>query len=188
MPSTDETRQLLDGIREGRHEAWSRLFEIVYDDLRRAARSSLRSQPEATLSTTAMVNEAYLRLAGRSLSVNDRVHFMAVAARAMRCVLVDAARRKHAQKRGAGVDPMPIEGPGDVGTPEDLDVLRVLELDAALGRLADVSERLARVVELRFFGGLTVDETAEVLEVGVRTVERDWFKARAFLHRELSRS
>ena len=161
MTGGAETQRLLSEIRDGRRDAWDRLFEIVYDDLRRAARSSLRGRRGRTLGTTAMVNETFLRLAGQALPVNDRMHFMAVAARAMRCVLVDEARRKAAQKRGGDAERVPL-GEEDVfagAGSDEPDALRILELDQALGRLAEANERLARVVELRFFGGLSVDET-----------------------------
>jgi RNA polymerase sigma factor (TIGR02999 family) len=189
MASADETQRLLDGVREGRRDAWDRLFEIVYDDLRRIARSHVRGRVTGTLGTTAIVNEAYLRLAGHSVSLNDRVHFMAVASRAMRCVLVDEARRRYALKRGAGAERVELDGEdGPALAADDPASFRVLELERALERLGELNERLAQVVELRFFGGLSVKEAAEVLGVGERTVERDWFKARSFLHRELSRA
>lgn len=183
MTRTDEFHRLLDGVRQGRHEDWDRLFSLVYDDLRRVAHLHLRGRPTGTLGTTAIVSEAYLRLAGPgSRSLNDRVHFMAVASRAMRSVLVDHARAKFAQKRGGGAvaagleDGVAAEWPG---------AREMLDLERGLERLGALNERLLRVVELRFFGGLSVPEAAEALGVGERTVERDWFKARAFLHRWL---
>jgi RNA polymerase sigma factor (TIGR02999 family) len=187
MASVEETQELLAGVRQGRREAFDRLFEIVYDDLRRAARAQRRGRTTGTLGTTAVVNEAYLRLAGRSLSLNDRVHFVAVAARAMRCLLVDEARRRTALKRGAGAPRVDLaDEHGEDVAADDSDALRLLALERSLIRLGELNERLARVVELRFFGGLSVEEVAEALGVGVRTVERDWWKARLFLHRELS--
>ncbi len=182
MAATEEIRRLLDGVREGRPDARNRLFEIVYEDLRRVAHLHLRGRVTGTLGTTAVVNEAYLRLAGRTAPWNDRVHFMAVASRAMRSVLVDHARAHLAKKRGAGAAPVSLEEGHAVAEPR---ILQVIELEQALERLGQLNERLARVVEMRFFGGLSVAETAEALGVGDRTVERDWFKARAFLHRQL---
>ena len=183
MARTEEIHQLLDGVREGRREDWDRLFALVYDDLRGVAHLHLRSRHTGTLGTTAIVNEAYLRLAGRGpRPLNDRVHFMAIASRAMRSVLVDNARAKFAQKRGGGQAPRSLEENRVAELPR---VEQVLELERALERLGRLNERLLRVVELRFFGGLSVPEAAVALGVGERTVERDWFKARAFLHRWL---
>jgi RNA polymerase sigma factor (TIGR02999 family) len=175
-----EVSRLLDDVREGDVEARERLYRLVYEDLRRIARSHLKGRPTGTLGTTAMVNEAYLRLAGAEAgSWNDRVHFLSVASVAMRQILVDHARRKLAQKRGGGATVMEIDE-GRVGQAPR--VIEILALDQALTRLATMSERLAHVVELRFFGGLSVEETASVLDVTDRTVKRDWQKARSVLH------
>jgi RNA polymerase sigma factor (TIGR02999 family) len=183
MARTEEIHQLLDGVRDGRREDWDRLFAVVYDDLRGVAHLHLRNRHTGTLGTTAIVNEAYLRLAGRGpRPLNDRVHFMAIASRAMRSVLVDHARAKFALKRGGGQAPQSLE---EDRAAEPSRGEQVLELEQALERLGQLNERLLRVVELRFFGGLSVAEAAVALGVGERTVERDWFKARAFLHRWL---
>jgi RNA polymerase sigma factor (TIGR02999 family) len=132
-----------------------------------------------TLGTTAVVNEAYLRLVGHAGPWQDRAHFLAVAARAMRYVLVDDARQKHAGKRGGGVVPVPFE---EHHAPAVSRVSRLLELDDALRRLSALDDRMAQVVELRFFGDLSAREIAEVLGIGQRTVERDWRVARSVLH------
>jgi RNA polymerase sigma factor (TIGR02999 family) len=183
MARTEEILRLLDGVRDGRREDWDRLFSLVYDDLRRVAHFQLRGRRTGTLGTTAIVNEAYLRLAGPNVRTpHDRIHFMAVASRAMRSVLVDHARAKLADKRGGGEAPLEL---GDHHAAEGPRVGQLLELEDALAQLGRLHERLERVVELRFFGGLSVPETAEALGVGERTIERDWFKARAFLHRAL---
>jgi len=182
MARTEEVQHLLTGIRQGRDGAWDRLLDIVHEDLRRIARSHLRGQRTGTLGTTAMVNEAYLRLAGSSGDWQDRAHFLAVASRAMRQILISNARRKLAKKRGAGQGAVELQ---DHHAPEDPQVVQILELDEALTRLAQLSERLARVVELRFFGDLSIEETAAVLGVTDRTVRRDWRKARLFLHGQL---
>lgn len=180
MSKTEDVRQLLSGVRAGREEDKARLFELVYEDLRRIARNHLRGQRTGTLGTTAIVNEAYLRLAGPSAGPwEDRAHFFAVASQAMRQILVSYARRKLAQKRGGGATPVELQ---DHHTPEDPRILEVLQLDEALTQLAGQDERLAKVVELRFFGDLSVEETAEVLGVTDRTVRRDWRKARSFLY------
>jgi len=182
MSSTEETQRLLAGVRDGDRDAFNRLFELVYEDLRKVAHLHLRSRRTGTLGTTAMVNEVYLRLTGRDAAWNDRIHFMAVASRAMRSVLIDHARSKLARKRGGGAEPVEIQ---DHHAVEEPHVLRILELEQAMQRLGELNERLVRVVELRFYGGLSVAEAAEVLHVGERTIERDWFKARSFLHRLL---
>jgi len=183
MASMEEIRRLLEGVREGSREDWDRLFTLVYDDLRKVAHLLLRGRRTGTLGTTAIVNEAYLRLAGRGVRpLEDRVHFMAIAARAMRSALVDHARAKLAEKRGGGEAPVGLEDHHGVEPPR---IQQILELEQALEQLGELNERLVRVVELRFFGGLSVPEAAEALGVGERTIERDWFKARSFLHRYL---
>jgi RNA polymerase sigma factor (TIGR02999 family) len=182
MSETAEVRHLLAGVRVGSEESWHRLFDVVYADLRRIARRHLGGQQTGTLGTTALVNEAYLRLAGSGGPWEDRAHFFAVASRAMRQILVSNARRRLAQKRGGGAGDVELQ---DHHAPDDPRVLEILQLDEALTRLAGLNERLARVVELRFFGDLSEEETAEVLGVTQRTVRRDWRKARLFLHDQL---
>jgi RNA polymerase sigma factor (TIGR02999 family) len=174
-----EITALLSALREGDRTALDRLFPLVYEELHgRAHRQLARRRPGDTLSTTALVHEAYLKLTDSAhQSYQDRVHFFAVASRAMRQILVDYARRMTAAKRAGGfavsLDPDQL---GDPGRAEEL-----VALDEALERLERLDERLARNVEMRFFGGLSVEETAEVLGVSPRTVKRDWRKARAFL-------
>jgi RNA polymerase sigma factor (TIGR02999 family) len=177
-----EITSLLVAMGEGDAQARDRLFSLVYGELRARARQQLaRLRPGETLDTTALVHEAYLKVEPRSaLPYADRSHFFAIASRAMRHILVDYARRGSAQKRGAG--PMLVQLEDDeasVAAPTHADEL--LALDTALERLAALDERLAQVVELRFFGGLSVEETAEVLQSSPRTVKRDWRKARMFL-------
>lgn len=177
---TEDFRRILAAVREGSAEDRDRLYALVYDDLRRIASRHLRGRPTGTLGTTAVVNEAYLRLAGPGEgSWQDRSHFLAVASRAMRHILVDSARRKLAAKRGAGAFPVEFE---DVHAAHEPRFLDVLELNDALEKLGALSERLVRVVELRYFGDLSEEEVAQVLGVTDRTVRRDWRKARAFLH------
>lgn len=180
MSPSGEFSRLLDDIRQGKADARERLYALVYEDLRRIARHHLRGRPTGTLGTTAMVNEAYLRLAGAEAnSWNDRVHFLSVASTAMRQILVDHARRKLAAKRGGGAAAVTLDE-ARVGSGSQIE--DVLAIDQALERLKGLNERLARVVELRFFGGLSVEETAGVLDVTDRTVKRDWQKARSVLH------
>jgi RNA polymerase sigma factor (TIGR02999 family) len=183
-----EITALLAAYRNGDRSALDRLFPLVYVDLReRAHRQLARRRPGDTLSTTAVVHEAYLKLTGSAHQIyQDRVHFFSVASQAMRQILVDYARRNAAAKRGganAPAQPFDIQALPDPGRAEEL-----LALDEALSRLESLDPRLARTVELRFFGGLSVEETAEALGVSPRTVKRDWRTARAFLYREIQES
>lgn len=174
---------LLDRARRGDAAAEAQLFPLVYADLRRAAEALLRRElPGHTLEPTDLVHEGYLKLVGRAGSdAENRRHFIALAARAMRQVLVDHARRRHADKRGAGVEVRVTNAEAGV----DVDFAELLALDDALERLGQRNPRLPRVVELRFFAGLSEDETAQTLGVTTRTVQRDWAAARAWLYKEL---
>jgi RNA polymerase sigma-70 factor, ECF subfamily len=180
----DVTRLLLD-LSNGRREATDQLLPLVYAELRELAARLLRHErADHTLQPTALVHEAYLRLVDQRVGTwENRAHFLGIAAQAMRRILVDHARRRSATKRrGARVTLDDAVAPS-TGPSVDL-----LEIDAALSRLAELDPRQAQVVELRFFGGLSVEETAAVLGVGSATVKRDWTVARAWLHRELSGS
>jgi RNA polymerase sigma factor (TIGR02999 family) len=182
VTADNEITDLLAAMGEGDARARDRLFNLVYDELRARARQQLaRLRLGETLNTTALVHEAYLKVAPRAaVSYADRVHFFAIASRAMRHILVDYARRGSRQKRGAGTMMVQLDDDDvNAAIPEHADEL--LALDAALERLAALDERLSRVVELRFFGGLSVEETADVLQSSPRTVKRDWRKARMFL-------
>lgn len=183
MPDGDIT-QLLLSWRSGDRSSADQLFARVYDELHAIAHRQLRRRrPGETLSTTALVHEAYLKLVDHSrLEVKDRNHFFALAARAMRQILVDYARRRSAQKRGGGV-PTALLDEGRV--PVATRAAEVVAIDDALIRLAALDERLSQVVELRFFGGLSVEEAAEVMGCSDRTIKRDWRKARAYLYRDL---
>ena len=184
-PDTDITG-LLAALREGDRTALDRLMPLVYQQLHTAAhRQLMRARPGDTLGTTALINETYLKLADAgAVSVNDRAHFFAVAATAMRQIIVDHARRNQSQKRGAGTKALSLDRAQIVSPqrPEEF-----LALDEALARLAEVAERPARVVELRYYGGLSVEDTAEVLGISPRTVKREWQKARAWLYDSLCR-
>lgn len=186
-----EITRLLKAWGRGDSAALDRLTPLVYERLHRMARSYMRNERVGhTLQATALVNEAFLRLVDvRDLDWKDRAHFFAVCARVMRRILVDAARSRAAIKRGGQADRL------DHSTAIDLDrlaatgaemSLQVCALDEALDRLARIDPRRAQVIELRFFGGLTVDETGQVLQVSAQTVMRDWRLARAWLARELS--
>lgn len=160
------------------------LFPLVYEELRRLARRQLAGEArEHTLRTTALVHEAYIRLVdGSRIGPVERAYFFGAAARAMRQVLVDHARRRNAAKRGGGRAPLAL---GDLDVSVDAFAGELIDLDRALERLAELNPRHARVVECRFFGGLDVEQTAAVLDVSPRTVKSDWAFARAWLRREL---
>lgn len=175
--------QLIAAVRAGETDAMDRLFEVVYEDLRRRAHAQL-SGSARTLDTTALVHEAYLKLSGSTRpDWADRQHFFRVAARAMRHIVIDRARGRLTAKRGGGMAPLDLDRI-EVGA--DSAAEQMVALDEALSRLARQDARLAAVVELRFFGGLTVEETARSLDVSPRTVKRDWRLARAFLHELLT--
>lgn len=184
FPPMDEATQLLDAIGRGDADAGARLLPLVYEELRALAASYFRRQPDNhTLQPTALVHEAYLKLVNQTAAQwNDRAHFFAVAAKAMRQILVNHAHARNAEKRGGGATRI-LLGDDLAPTPErDFDAIA---LDEALNRLAALDERKARVVELRFFSGLSVDEVAHVLNVSKTTVEADWRLARAWLSKEL---
>ncbi len=185
MATPSEITRLLSALRQGDPGAKDRLYSLVYDELRRIAHRQLRRRsPGQTLDTTALVHETYLKLADvRSAEWQDRAHFLAVAATAMRHILVDAARRRGAAKRGGELRRIEL---GDEQLGLESKATEILAVDRALGNLAAVDGRLGRLVELRFFGGLSVEETAEVLRISERTVKRDWRKARAFLYQALA--
>jgi RNA polymerase sigma factor (TIGR02999 family) len=180
-----EVTRLLVGLRAGNREAEGRLVEVVYGELHRmAARYIRRERRDHTLQATALVNEAYMRLVDqRGKDWQNRAHFFGVAAQVMRRVLVDHARTHQSLKRGGEVEKISLEDALPF-SPERPDQL--LALDEALSRLAAFDSRQARIVELRFFGGLTEAETAEVLGISSRTVKRDWSVAKAWLHGELN--
>jgi RNA polymerase sigma-70 factor, ECF subfamily len=171
--------------REGR-DLFDELLPLVYDELRRMAHRNLVREPRRhTLSTTGLVHEAYLKLVDQSqVTARGRAYFFGAAARAMRQILVDAARRRGRLKRGGGEAPLDLEG-FQVAVDDFAAELR--DLDGALQRLSVLFPRQARVVECRFFGGLSVEETAEALDLAPRTIKRDWSLARAWLYRELRR-
>lgn len=164
------------------------LFPIVYQELRRLARAYMRREtPGHTLQPTALVHEAYLKLVDQTRADwKGKTHFFAVGARVMRRLLVDHARERGALKRGAGWHSVTLSGAFDDRTGAVMEPERLLDLNAALDRLATLDEREAKVVTLRFFGGLTIDQVSEVLGVSKRTVEYDWRHAQAWLKHELS--
>ncbi len=193
MPADHEVTELLDAWSDGDEGALERLIPLVMDDLRRIARTYLaRERPGHTLEPTALVNELYLRVAGRrTVQWQSRTQFFASMAEIMRRILVDHARRRKAAKKGAGAGSQSFDENLDRGTLWG-PAIRALEvdlvaLDGALHSLAAVDERQARIVELRYFGGLTIDETATMLDSSPTTVKREWHTARLWLLRELDR-
>jgi len=175
--------ELLADLRGGRREAFDQILPLVYHELRRTARRELAIRRSDTLSTTALVHELYLKLSRtQRIDWQDRPHFLSVAAVAMRHILVDRARRRAAEKRGGPHRHVTLD---DQLIPADDQAESLLELHDALDRLAMLDERLARVVECRFFGGMTEQETADALNITQRTVRRDWVKARGLLSRAL---
>lgn len=183
-PDNDVTR-LLEAWSEGKQEAFDELMPLVYEELRRMAKNYMNSQPSGhTLQTTALIHEAYLKLADqREKRWQNRAHFFAVAAQSMRHILVDHARSHQTQKRGGETQIISLE---DVAYISNERADEIVALDEALQNLSALDERKGRVVELRYFGGLSVEETAEVLKISQETVMRDWRFAKTWLLRELS--
>ena len=180
-----EVTQLLADLCRGKQEVAPQLIPLVYEELRRLARHFMRlERPGHTLQTTALIHEAYLRLVEqRETTWQNRAHFFAVAAQSMRRILVDHARASQTAKRGGNAEIVSLDEEPIAFSQEKSGEL--IALDEALTRLADLSPRQSQIIELRFFGGLSVEETAEALQIAPRTVKRDWRVARAWLHREV---
>ncbi|MDQ2766280.1 MAG: ECF-type sigma factor [Gemmatimonadota bacterium] len=190
MADTAEQPQLDPDPRQagasGDRDAIDRMLPVIYEELRRIAHYRLRAEQTGhTLETTGLVHEAYLRLAGSEhLEYESRAHFLAIAAQAMRHILIDSALARRAQKRGGGVQTLSIDAVPIVAEERSEEVLA---LDEALQRLGAINARQARVVECRFFGGMNIEDTAVALDLSTATVKRDWTLARAWLNRELQR-
>jgi len=184
MPQKGQVTELLAAWRQGDERAAERLIPLVYDELRARAAAALRRERRThTLTPTALVHEAYLRLVeGRPPDVEGRKHFLAIAARVMRRVLVDHARARNAAKRNQGKEALSLDEALTIGTTRGAALLR---LDDALTALASFDPDKARLVELRYFAGLTIEETADILDTSPATVKREWALARAWLHREV---
>jgi len=184
VQDTHTVTQLLRASRGGSREAFDGLFSLLYDELRRIAHRQLAGQPrDRTLNTTALIHEAYLRMVDQTqVDWEDRAHFFAYAARAMRAIIVDYARRRCAQKRGGHLAHVSFD---DRDLPVEAQAEMIVAVDTALTQLTEVSERLGRIVECRFFGGMSLDEIAAALRVSDRTVRRDWIKAKTWLYSEL---
>jgi RNA polymerase sigma factor (TIGR02999 family) len=184
MSDSGEVTRLLGEIGRGEKEAMNQLLPLVYDELHRLARSYFRRERgEHTLQPTALVHEAYIRLVDQRAAMESRGHFLAVAATQMRRILLDYARKHQAARRGSGGQKVMLEDTMAIAEQRPVDMIA---LDKALILLAQLDQGQAQLVELRFFGGLSVEETAEVMGVSPATVKRSWSSARAFLHREIS--
>ena len=184
MPDQDIT-DLLIAHRQGDQRAFERLVPLVYEDLRRIAHHQLaRHRRDTVLDTTALVHETYLKMVDQTrVEAGDRTHFLAIASRAVRQVIVDHARTQQAVKRGSGRRPVSLDSL-QVAVSEQTELL--LAIDQALERMSATSSRLARVFECRYFGGLTEQETSEALGLPLRTIQREWMKSKAWLRRELA--
>ena len=184
-PTSQNVTQLLLGWRNGDRAALDSLLPLVYEELRKQASRYLRRERVGhTLQTTALIHEAYLKLVDqKNVHWQNRAHFFGIAAQLMRRILVDHARTKQRAKRGGSDIRVSFNDANVMGQSRDLDIVA---LDEALSHLATIDEQQSRIVELRFFSGLTVEETAEVLGISPATVKRDWSMAKAWLHRELS--
>lgn len=185
MTSPDVT-QILKEVREGAQDAPARLIPLVYDELRRLADHYLRQErADHTLQPTALVHEAYLKLVDQTrVDWQNRAHFFGVAANLMRQILVDHARRHRASKRGGVQQKLTLDEAVDYSQPRDVDLVA---LDDALTALAEFDERQSRIVELRFFGGLTIEETAEAIGISPATVKVDWNMAKAWLKQQIQK-
>lgn len=186
MPSTEEVTQVLRELSDGHETAPERLMPLVYDELRRLAGGYLEGErSDHTLQATALVHEAYIRLVDwKNVSWQNRAHFFALAAQVMRRILVDHAREKKAEKRGSGFTMLALEEA--VSFPQQREV-DLIALDDALKDLALLDPMQSRIVELRFFGGLTIEETAETMKVSPATLKREWAMAKAWLHKRIVR-
>lgn len=183
-PHGDNLTALLQDWREGDKAALDRLTPLVYDELRRIAHRYVQRERDGhTLQTTALVNEAYLRLAGQQkVDWQNRAHFFAVTAQVMRHILIDHARRRHFVKHGGELRQVSIEA---AAVMSEQRAAELIALDEALDELAKLDRRKSHVVELRYFGGLSLEETAEVLEISLMTVRRDWRAAKAWLYKKV---
>jgi RNA polymerase sigma factor (TIGR02999 family) len=184
--ATPDVTQLLVAWNEGNQDALERLLPAVYDELRKLARSYLRRErPDHTLQATALVHEAYLRLIDQNqVTWQNRAHFFGIAAQMMRRILVNHAEARRADKRGGGAQKLSLDEAIDLAEERAVDLIA---LDDAMKALAEFDPQQARIVELRYFGGLSIEETAEVVGVSPATVKREWSTAKMWLHRELSR-
>jgi RNA polymerase sigma-70 factor, ECF subfamily len=188
-PSPEEITGLLLDWGKGDKAALDRVIPLVYQELRRLAHRQMRRERAGnTLQTTALINEAYLRLVDYArVRPRDRAHFFAIAAQAMRRILIERARSRRSAKRGSGGQKVSLDEAAEIADESNERAADLLALDQALTNLAAIDPRKAEIVELKYFGGMTIEETAEVLEVSTPTVERNWYMAKIWLHREVSK-
>lgn len=177
--------QLLLRIKEDDEGIYDRLYPLIYDELKKLAYMHMsRQSPDHTLSRTELVHEAYLKMIDQTqIDFNDKSHFLGIASRCMRQILIDYARKKHAQKRGGkNKDVTYID---ELFEAQSKKAKELIDIDAALDELAKLNDRLSKIVEMRFFGEMTIEETAQALDISESTVKRDWMKARGWLYKEL---
>lgn len=185
MSTESEVSHLLSRLKEGEHGVYDKLYPLIYDKLKNIANRHIKRQySDHTLSRTELVHETYLKIIDQdSIEVNDRNHFLAIASKCMRQILIDYARKKNAKKRGGkGKDLTYVEG---IYSTFDDKAQELIDIDEALKELSELNERLSTVVEMRFFGEMSIEQTAEALEISESTVKRDWLKARGWLYKEL---
>ncbi|MEL7834837.1 sigma-70 family RNA polymerase sigma factor [Fodinibius sp. Rm-B-1B1-1] len=185
MGNSSEVTQLLKRLSKGENGIFDKLYPLIYDQLHRIAHSHMsRQSPDHTLSKTELVHEAYLKMIDQTqISFNDKTHFLAIASRCMRQILIDHARKKYADKRGGKEkDVTFIDG---ILNAQKQQAKELINIDAALDELEELNDRLARVIEMRFFGEMTIAQTAEALDISESTVKRDWMKARGWLYNKL---
>lgn len=184
MANKSEVTRLLKKLNNGDKEIYDRLYPYVYDELKRLAYTHMSRQSDHTLSRTELVHEAYLKMANQTdISFKNRSHFLAIASKCMRQILIDYARKKKAQKRGG--DKEDLTYIDELFRTQQQKADELIGIDTALSRLANLNQRLSDVVEMRFFGEMTIEDTARALDVSESTVKRDWMKARGWLHKEL---
>lgn len=185
MSASSDVTHLLIKLRKGEEGVYDKLYPIIYEELRRIAYLQMHKQRnDHTLSKTELVHEAYLKMIDQSqIAFNDRSHFLAIASRCMRQILIDYARKKNAQKRGGKKRDLTFID--EIFEAEDKKGQELIDIDAALNRLSELNERLSKIVEMRFFGEMTIKDTAKALDISESTVKRDWMKARGWLYKEL---
>lgn len=180
-----EVTQLLSRLKAGENGAYDELYPLIYGELRKLAFGHMKHQPsDHTLSKTELVHEAYIKMIDQSkINFSDKSHFLAIASKCMRQILIDHARKKNAQKRGGDKDDVTYID--EIFSRQKEKAQELIDIDAALNELEKLNERLSKVVEMRFFGEMTIEDTAEALGVSKSTVKRDWMKARGWLYKEL---
>ena len=185
MASSSEVTRLLIKLKKGEEQVYEQLYPLIYDELKQLAYAQMsRQSPDHTLSRTELVHETYLKMIDQSqINFNDKSHFLAIASRCMRQILIDYARKKHAQKRGGKKKELTYID--ELFEAQNRKAEELINIDTALEELEKLNARLCKVVEMRFFGEMTIPQTAEVLDISESTVKRDWMKARGWLYNKL---